>query len=93
MLFYYQEVELMPKERRKEVFRIRKLKLDAEQEEREKVFLEQLSTSQELCLQRLQDSHHERQALADRQFLQQKQQVIVKFYSERKYLSFINIVL
>lgn len=68
-------MELLPKERRKEAFRSGKLKLDTEHEERERVFLQQLASAQELCLARLQDAHRDRQSLADRQFLQQKQQV------------------
>ncbi|XP_077298165.1 sterile20-like kinase [Arctopsyche grandis] len=71
-----QEVELLPKERRKEAFRADKQRLDAEQEERERVFLQQLASTQELYLARLQDSHRDRQALADRQYLQQKQQLM-----------------
>lgn len=66
---------MLPKERRKEAFRTGKQRLDAEQEERERVFLQQLASTQEVYLARLQDTHRDRQALTDRQYLQQKQQV------------------
>lgn len=71
-----QEVDLMPKERRKNAFKTRKDKLEAEHEAREKVFLEKLNESHETSLRRLSDSHRERIALMERQFLQQKQQLM-----------------
>ncbi|XP_048506774.1 serine/threonine-protein kinase 10 isoform X2 [Athalia rosae] len=71
-----QEVDLMPKERRKNAFKTRKDKLEAEHEAREKVFLEKLNESHEISLRRLSDSHRERIALMERQFLQQKQQLM-----------------
>ncbi|XP_046598274.1 serine/threonine-protein kinase 10 isoform X2 [Neodiprion lecontei] len=71
-----QEVDLMPKERRKNAFKMRKDKLEAEHEAREKVFLEKLNESHETSLRRLSDSHRERIALMERQFLQQKQQLM-----------------
>ncbi|XP_076678517.1 sterile20-like kinase isoform X3 [Andrena cerasifolii] len=71
-----QEVDLMPKDKRKSAFKIRKEKLEAEHEEREKHFLDKLNESHELSLRRLSDSHREKIALMERQFLQQKQQVM-----------------
>lgn len=71
-----QEVDLMPKERRKNAFKTRKDKLEAEHESREKIFLEKLNESHETSLRRLSDSHRERIALMERQFLQQKQQLM-----------------
>ncbi|XP_043287616.1 serine/threonine-protein kinase 10 [Venturia canescens] len=71
-----QEVDLMPKERRKSAFKMRKEKLEAEHEEREKLFLEKLNESHETSLRRLSDSHREKIALMERQFLQQKQQLM-----------------
>jgi len=41
----------------------------------EKLFLEKLNESHESSLRRLSDSHREKIALMERQFLQQKQQV------------------
>ncbi|CAK9794705.1 Serine/threonine-protein kinase 10 [Anthophora plagiata] len=71
-----QEVDLMPKDKRKSTFKIRKEKLEAEHEEREKHFLDKLNESHELSLRRLSDSHREKIALMERQFLQQKQQLM-----------------
>lgn len=71
-----QEVDLMPKDKRKSAFKIRKEKLEAEHEEREKHFLDKLNESHELLLRRLSDSHREKIALMERQFLQQKQQLM-----------------
>lgn len=55
---------------------VRKEKMDAEHAEKEKIFLEKLHESHESSLRRLSDSHRERIALTERQFLQQKQQLI-----------------
>ncbi|XP_026672500.1 serine/threonine-protein kinase 10 isoform X3 [Ceratina calcarata] len=71
-----QEVDLMPKDKRKSAFKIRKEKLETEHEEREKHFLDKLNESHELSLRRLSDSHREKIALMERQFLQQKQQLM-----------------
>jgi len=71
-----QEIDLMPKDKRKNAFKIRKDKLEAEHEEREKLFLEKLNESHEISLRRLSDSHREKIALMERQFLQQKQQLM-----------------
>lgn len=71
-----QEIDLMPKDKRKSAFKIRKEKLEAEHEEREKFFLEKLNESHEMSLRRLSDSHREKIALMERQFLQQKQQLM-----------------
>lgn len=70
-----QEVDLMPKDKRKSTFKQRKEKLEAEHEEREKAFLVKLNENHESSLRRLSDSHRERIALRERQYLQQKQQV------------------
>ncbi|XP_012235970.1 STE20-like serine/threonine-protein kinase isoform X3 [Linepithema humile] len=71
-----QEIDLMPKDKRKSAFKIRKEKLEAEHEEREKLFLEKLNESHEISLRRLSDGHREKIALMERQFLQQKQQLM-----------------
>lgn len=70
------EVDMMPKERRRNEFRVRKEKLEIDHEEREKSFLEKLNENHETSLRRLSDSHREKIALMDRQFLQQKQQLM-----------------
>ncbi|CAH1131586.1 unnamed protein product [Ceutorhynchus assimilis] len=69
------EVDLLPKEKRKIEFKIRKEKMDADHSEREKSFLEKLNENHESSLRRLSDSHREKIALMERQFLQQKQQL------------------
>ncbi|CAG9858528.1 unnamed protein product [Phyllotreta striolata] len=69
------EVDMLPKERRKHEFKIRKDKMDAEHLEREKSFLEKLNENHETSLRRLSDSHREKIALMERQFLQQKHQL------------------
>ncbi|XP_014472250.1 PREDICTED: serine/threonine-protein kinase 10 isoform X2 [Dinoponera quadriceps] len=71
-----QEIDLMPKDKRKSAFKIRKEKLEAEHEEREKLFLEKLNESHEMSLRRLSDGYREKIALMERQFLQQKQQLM-----------------
>ncbi|KAK9509272.1 hypothetical protein O3M35_006621 [Rhynocoris fuscipes] len=71
-----QEVDLMPKDRRKSAFKTRKEKMEAEHEEREKLFLQKLNENHEVSLRRLSDSHRDKIALMDRQFLQQKQQLM-----------------
>lgn len=71
-----QEVEMMPKDKRKDVFRVRKDKLDMEHAEKERAFLEKLNDNHETSLKRLTDSHREKIALLERQFLAQKQQLM-----------------
>merc|ERR1719342_61262 len=70
------EVELLPKDRRKEALKMRKEQLEREHIEREKSFVERLSESHESHMKRLSDTHREKIALLDRQFLQQKQQLM-----------------
>ncbi|KAI4458262.1 polo kinase kinase [Holotrichia oblita] len=70
------EVDRLPKEHRKNEFKLRKEKLDAEHLEKEKTFLESLNENHESYLRRLSDSHREKIALMERQFLQQKQQLM-----------------
>jgi STE20-like kinase len=70
-----QEVDLMPKDKRKDMFRVRKEKLDIDQNERERIFVESLNDSHDMSLKRLSESHRDKLALLERQFLQQKQQV------------------
>merc|ERR1712241_240071 len=71
-----QEVELLPKDRRKEELKHRKEGLENDQQRREKLYLAKLSDTHENQLRRLSDSHREKIALLDRQFLQQKQQLM-----------------
>ncbi len=55
---------------------MRKEQLEREHVERERSFVERLNESHETAMKRLADSHRERIALLDRQFLQQKQQLM-----------------
>ncbi|XP_042211775.1 serine/threonine-protein kinase 10-like isoform X3 [Homarus americanus] len=71
-----QEVDLLPKDKRKEAFKSHKERLDVDQSEREKSFLEKLHETHEVSLKRLGDDHRERIALLERQFLQQKHQFL-----------------
>ncbi|XP_075222408.1 sterile20-like kinase isoform X2 [Lycorma delicatula] len=71
-----QEVDLMPKDQRKSIFKTRKEKLEEDHEEKEKIFLEKLNENHESSLRRLSDSHRENIALMEQQFLQQKQQLM-----------------
>ncbi|XP_065219198.1 serine/threonine-protein kinase 10 [Planococcus citri] len=71
-----QEIDLMPKDKRKSMFKERKEKLEKDHEEKEKVFLEKLNENHESSLRRQSDSHREKIALMERQFLQQKQQLM-----------------
>jgi hypothetical protein len=70
-----QEADLLPKDKRKDVFRARKEKLDIDQSERERIFLETLNDSHDSSIKRLSESHRDKLALLERQFLQQKQQL------------------
>merc|ERR1711962_1397440 len=70
------EVELLPKDRRKEALKMRKDQLEREHVLRERGFVERLNESHESHMERLSDTHKEKVALLDRQFLQQKQQLM-----------------
>ena len=71
-----QEVDLMPKSERKETLKSRKEALEHDQQHREHLFLAKLNDVHESSLKRLSDTHKEKIALLDRQFLQQKQQLL-----------------
>ncbi|KAI1278007.1 Serine/threonine-protein kinase 10 [Halotydeus destructor] len=71
-----QEVDLLPKDKRREIHRVRKEKLDAEQADREKDFLQALNEAHDMSMRRLSESHREKIAMLERQFLQQKQQML-----------------
>ncbi|XP_045489628.1 serine/threonine-protein kinase 10-A isoform X2 [Pieris rapae] len=71
-----QEVELVAKDRRKEAYRQRRTRLDAEHAARERAYVASLAESGDAVLRRVHATHRERQALADRQHLQQRQQIM-----------------
>ncbi|XP_039439320.1 serine/threonine-protein kinase 10 isoform X4 [Culex pipiens pallens] len=68
-----QEVDLLPKEKRKDEFRKRKTAMELEHEEREKNFLATLSENHELALRRISEIYREKLSAADKGYLQQKQ--------------------
>lgn len=70
-----QEVDLLPKEKRKDEFRKKKAAMEYEHEEREKSFLASLSESHELALRRISEIYREKLAATDKGYLQQKQTV------------------
>lgn len=71
-----QEIDLQPKDRRKDEFRKRRGLMDIQHEEKERAFLQSLSESHELALRRLSEKHRDRLATIDKNFLQQKQTVV-----------------
>merc|ERR1711874_658 len=60
----------------KEALNMRKDQLEREHVERENNFVDRLNDSRDSALKRLSDTHREKIALLDRQFLQQKQQLM-----------------
>ncbi|XP_055703156.1 serine/threonine-protein kinase 10 isoform X1 [Phlebotomus papatasi] len=68
-----QEIDLLPKDRRKLEFPKRKAAMEAEHEEKERAFLSSLSESHEVALRRLSEKHRDRLATIDKNYLQQKQ--------------------
>uniref|UniRef100_A0A2M3ZZ43 Putative serine/threonine-protein kinase 10 n=1 Tax=Anopheles triannulatus TaxID=58253 RepID=A0A2M3ZZ43_9DIPT len=68
-----QEVDLLPKEKRKDEFRKRKTQMEFEHEEREKAFLSSLSENHELALRRISEIYREKLSSTDKGYLQQKQ--------------------
>lgn len=70
-----QEIDLLPKDRRKEEFRKRKTSMEVEHEEREKQFLASLSEQHEIALRRISEIYREKMAATEKSYLQQKQTV------------------
>jgi hypothetical protein len=66
-----QEADLLPKD----VFRMKKENLDINHSERERIFLERLKDSHNSTVNGLSNSHKDKMALLERQFLQHKQQL------------------
>ena len=73
-----QEVDLLPKEKRKDEFRKRKQLMEYEHEEREKGFLATLSENHELALRRISEIYRDKLSATDKGYLQQKQTVSIK---------------
>ncbi|KRX85546.1 Serine/threonine-protein kinase 10, partial [Trichinella sp. T6] len=71
-----QEMDILPKADRKEIYKQRKEFLELQQLEREKQFMDRIQTTNTLTLNRLEDSHRQKIALLERQFLQQKHHLL-----------------
>lgn len=72
-----QEIDLLPKDKRKDEFRKRKASMEVEHEEREKQFLASLSEQHEIALRRISEIYREKMAATEKGYLQQKQTVRV----------------
>ncbi|XP_032307213.1 serine/threonine-protein kinase 10 isoform X1 [Drosophila ananassae] len=68
-----QEVDLFPKDKRKDEFKQRRSAMELDHEEKERAFLDSLKERHELLLRRLSEKHREHLASINRNFLQQKQ--------------------
>ena len=55
-----QEVDLMPKDKRRDVYRVRKEKLEGEQADREREFIRSLNDAHDMSMKRLSESHREK---------------------------------
>lgn len=72
-----QEIDLQPKDRRKDEFRKRRVIMETDHEDKERAFLSSLTESHDTVLRRLSEKHRDRLATIDKNFLQQKQTVCV----------------
>ncbi|XP_017108248.2 serine/threonine-protein kinase 10 isoform X1 [Drosophila bipectinata] len=68
-----QEVDLFPKDKRKDEFKQRRSAMELDHDEKERAFLDSLKERHELLLRRLSEKHREHLASINRNFLQQKQ--------------------
>ncbi|XP_026842300.1 serine/threonine-protein kinase 10 isoform X4 [Drosophila persimilis] len=68
-----QEVDLFPKDKRKDEFKQRRSAMELDHEEKERAFLDSLKERHELLLRRLSEKHRDHLATINRNFLQQKQ--------------------
>uniref|UniRef100_A0A1A9WAE5 Protein kinase domain-containing protein n=1 Tax=Glossina brevipalpis TaxID=37001 RepID=A0A1A9WAE5_9MUSC len=68
-----QEVDLLPKDKRKDEFKQRRSAMELDHEEKERAFLDSLKERHELLLRRLSEKHRDHLATIHRTFLQQKQ--------------------
>lgn len=70
-----QEIDLLPKDRRKDEFRKRKTSMELEHEDREKQFLANLSEQHEIALRRISEIYREKLSATEKGYLQQRQTV------------------
>lgn len=68
-----QEVDLLPKDKRKDEFKQRRSAMELDHEEKERLYLDGLKDRHELLLRRLSEKHRDHLATIHRNFLQQKQ--------------------
>lgn len=68
-----QEIDLLPKEKRKDEFKKRRAAMELDHEEKERAFLDSLKERHEMLLRRLSEKHRDHLATINRNFLQQKQ--------------------
>lgn len=68
-----QEVDLLPKDKRKDEFKRRKSAMELDHEDKERSFLNSLKERHELLLRRLSEKHRDHLATIHKNFLQQKQ--------------------
>ncbi|KAI8116124.1 Serine/threonine-protein kinase 10 [Lucilia cuprina] len=68
-----QEVDLLPKDKRKDEFKQRRSAMELDHEEKERAFLDSLKERHELLLRRISEKHRDHLATIHRNFLQQKQ--------------------
>uniref|UniRef100_A0A0K0FCR1 Protein kinase domain-containing protein n=1 Tax=Strongyloides venezuelensis TaxID=75913 RepID=A0A0K0FCR1_STRVS len=71
-----QEMDVMHRNHRKDVYRQRKEILDKEQENRELRFLSEMDNNHKASIARLQTKHKEKNALMEKQFLEQRHDLI-----------------
>ncbi|KAG9508946.1 Serine/threonine-protein kinase 10, partial [Fragariocoptes setiger] len=70
-----QEIDLLPKARRKDAWRVMKDKLELDQADQARYFIDKLNENHDAILKRQTEVHQEKIALMERKFLLQKQQV------------------
>jgi len=70
------EVEMLPRDQRKEATRKLKEQKERDHMEQERQFIDQQQDTMERLLKRLNEQHREKIALLEKQFLQQKQQLL-----------------
>lgn len=78
-----QEIDLQPKEKRKEEFRQRRAAMEVQHEDKERSFLSSLSENHDIALRRLSEKHRDRLATIDKNYLQQKQTVSAVYILEK----------
>lgn len=71
-----QEIELLPKDKRKDAFKLKKEQLDAELSEKDRRFVEIRNSEHDATIRQLSDSHREKIAMLERQFMEQRHKLL-----------------